>query len=114
MLVPWLGWIALIITVTEFFTYLARKCRLKHLKHFRGQHHRSWGKLLLLLALLHGLLAGALLTLNWGTLCFLSFAALYATYHFRQKLGPRWLKLHRSLSLAAAALAALHIISKLR
>ena len=114
MLVPWLGWIALIITVTEFFTYLARKCRLKHLKHFRGAHHRLWGKLLLGLALLHGLLSGALLTLNLGTLCVLCFAALYATCHFRQKLGARWLKLHRCLSLAALALAALHIISKLR
>lgn len=114
MLVPWLGWLALIITLTEFFTYLARKYRLKYLKHFRGQHHRFWGKFLLALVLLHGLFSGALFTLNLGTLCFLSFAALYATYHFRQKLDARWLKLHRSLSAAALVLALLHVISKLR
>lgn len=114
MLVPWLGWITLLVTLTEFFTYLSRKCRFKHLKHFRGAHHRFWGKLLLGLTLLHGLLSGALFTLNLGTLCVLCFAALYATYRFRQKLGARWLKLHRTLSVTALVLALLHIISKLR
>ena len=114
MLVPWLGWIALIICFSELLTYFARKLRLEKLRHFRGKHHLSWGKGLLAVALLHGLLTGAFFTFNLGTLCYLGLLLIWAIYHWRQKLGKYWLNIHRPLSLAVILLGLVHALSKLK
>ena len=112
MLSHWLGWICTAILLSEFFTLLARKYRLQQLNHFRHQHHIVWGKLLLLLSLLHALLSPYTLSLPLlsGILLILLLLLLLLTYHYRTALGKHWLSLHRLSAFLLLPLLLFHIL----
>ena len=137
MLSHWLGWIALVIGVMEFFVLFIRKYKLTNFQHFRGKHHIHWGKIMLVVSLIHGLstiftgkphrlhsahgsvellhgasaLHGAKAFLFFeGILCLLVLTILYLTYHYRREIGAKWLKWHKYCAFALCFLLILHIV----
>lgn len=122
MIVHWLGWIGVILTVLSFGTWLLRKkgCREKKLlQQFRGKRHHQWGEGMLLVALIHGVLSilffhhlckKKVLT---GILAFLAAFCLKKTAEKRKQLGGKWLRYHRIAAVALLPLLALHVLFSL-
>lgn len=122
MIVHWLGWIGVILTVLSFGTWLLRKkgCREKKLlQQFRGKRHHQWGEGMLLVALIHGVLSilffhhlckKKVLT---GILAFLAAFCLKMTAEKRKQLGGKWLQYHRIAAVALIPSLALHVLFSL-
>ena len=101
------GWVTTAIGLGELLAYPARKSRISFLKHLRGKHHMAWGKILLVMAALHGLFCGklslsGLLSLGLGVILLIS-------YQQRKRLGKGWLKWHRIAAVLFGLVTAAHI-----
>lgn len=81
------------------------------------------GVLMVFTGLLHGLFAGnnadtklsevhigsELLSLNWGTICFVVSVLLGRSYLARKGLEKNWMKVHRILTICLLVCLALHM-----
>ncbi len=114
MIAHWLGWIATIILLSEFFTLLARKFHLKKLAHFRGKHHMVWGKIVLAIVFIHGIIASigsSVILFFTGALSGILLLFLVVTYYCKEKFGKNWLKMHRYTAYGLALTVMVHVLS---
>lgn len=109
MISHWFGWIALVITVGELLCFVARRIKnSKVLQRLRGKHHMAWGKAVLGLGILHGVLTCTLSVS--GIVLWCMMLGLFLTYKFRKQLGKRWMPLHRVLAAGTIITGILHIM----
>ena len=115
MIAHWFAWGTVIIGITELSTYVARKHNWKGLKHFRGKHHMVWGKIMIGIGFLHGILAGGsgFLTINAGTISWILIILLWGIHYFRKRLGKNWLKWHRVIALIMIPVVGIHVLIKI-
>lgn len=116
-----LAWCAVLCVILTAVRYLVRVSKNPNWNRVFHKLHIPMGLLALLLGLIHGLLAGnlpggkvfwgtLLLTLNWGSLCFLLLVLLLGSYLLRKPLKKAWMPLHRVLTVALLAALVLHVV----
>lgn len=116
-----LAWGAVLCVLLAAGRYLARVSKNGQANRIFHRLHLPLGLLGLLLGLLHGLLAGnfpggkvlwgtMLLTVNWGSACFLLMVLLAASYLLRRQLKQAFMPVHRVLTVLLLAALLLHVI----
>ncbi|MGM9641565.1 MAG: FMN-binding protein [Faecousia sp.] len=118
-----LAWLTVLCSVPAALKWVARITGNRRLNRFFHNIHIPFGVLALTFGLLHGLLAGnpatagrpsfrpepLLLTLNYGSACFLCLVFLASTYLLRKKLKKYWMVVHRTLTVLLLLLLVLHL-----
>lgn len=116
-----LAWGAVFCVLLAAGRYLARVSKSGKANRIFHKLHLPLGLLGLLLGLLHGLLAGnvpggkvlwgtMLLTVNWGSACFLLMILLGMSYLLRRQLKKAFMPVHRVLTVLLLAALLLHVV----
>lgn len=116
------GWIAILsgilLSVIWFIRIVQRKIPkgnpknyvIKINKYLR-KHHIYLGYLFIIASLIHGRLSSfSVISLNYGTLAFIIGLGITYTYVEKAKLGKKWIKYHRVLTLLIIMLTGVHIM----
>ena len=106
MISHWIGWIAVIIGISELACFIARR-KKNILQKIRGKHHMTWGKVLLVIGFFHGLLTCTISPT--GIVLWLAYLGLYLSYRYRKQLGKHWMTAHRTLSVLSIVLTIVHV-----
>lgn len=115
-----LAWAAVVCVLLTAARYLARISKNPTCNRLFHKLHIPTGLLALGFGLLHGLLAGnfpggslllgpMLLTLNWGSACFVLMLLLLLSYLLKKQLKRAWMPAHRVLTLLLLAALAMHL-----
>ena len=117
MLLAWCAVLCVLLTAVRYPARVSKRPACNRLFH---KLHIPAGVLALLFGLIHGLLAGSLpvgsitigsmlLTLNWGSVCFLLMLLLGVSYLLRRQLKRAWLPVHRVLTVLLLAALVVHL-----
>lgn len=115
-----LAWAAVVCVLLTAARYLARISKNPTCNRLFHKLHIPTGLLALGFGLLHGLLAGnfpggnlllgsMLLTLNWGSVCFVLMLLLLFNYLLKKQLKRIWMPVHRVLTLLLLAALTVHL-----
>lgn len=112
-----LAWLCVGIMLLSLLVYFLKRFprrfeRVHYLNRYLRKRHISFGKLLVILGALHGILSSfSLFSLNWGTVAWVFSILLGVNYYLRKRVqGVRWVWLHRLLSLLFVATMVVHLI----
>lgn len=116
------AWISLIlalaVTMIWILRILTQKKIIKNgsflfrMHRMLRKHHKAVGIAFIVVAFVHGLFSSdALLSLNWGTACFVLIAGMGLSFYLRTKSNRRdWINIHRLLTLATVFTLIIHLV----
>lgn len=111
-----LAWITLFLFVLLVIKYIIRLLAkrftwLQPTNRIFSKIHKPAGLLILITGLLHGLTSSAMVfSLNLGTITLISFILLAISYFLKRFYKPRFLLIHRALTIISIILVITHIV----
>lgn len=116
------GWVAILSCIALSIIWLIRLRLLKMPKGFKKdaatrinrylrKNHIYLGYIFILVSLIHGRLSSfSIMSFNYGTLAFVIAIMLWYSYADKVKLGKKWIKYHRELTLLIVLMTGVHIL----